>query len=661
MKKFITIFILIVFLQPVFANSLNNTLTKIFSFKRIGQVAPSQDGLQTAYVVKQFNQETKQWDYFLYLQSDNKSQIIFKSDHPISSPKWSDDSNHLAFLARIKNVNTLWVYHCNTHQLKPIEFANDVLSFQWSPDGKYFAFVSPNRKENSNAVLINADEEVANNRLYVISMNGGIANAVTPEQMSITPGFLLPGFDWSPDSKNIVFTYQNKPGMSDPYQSKVGFIDLDTKKFSMLPYSSSHAVDQVVYSPDGKWIAFESGISSLTEEKNLNNNPYINNQICVANAQTFKTFCLHKTLNENSLLLGWSKSSQEVYIVETFKTLGPRIYSLNLDLSKPKLISNIAGYIDLPTLTLNSKNNYFGFRYETFSSAPEAFISKTYPFSLKQISHIQANEKNIFAKEEVIHWKSKDNLEIEGLLITPVNKDKGKKYPLYVDIHGGPADTWVNRFVGGCDEHGDLFVPTSCTTQLLNLGFMIFQPNLRGSDGYGRKFRIANAGDLGGKDFADMMSGVDYLLQKKNIDTAHIVIAGWSYGGFMTAWAITQTNQFKLAIDGGGKTDMVSFAGTTDMQWIQPEYLGKYFWKDKDAYINHSAIFHVQSIQTPLLILHGQNDKRVPIGQAYEFYHALKAQGKTVKMLMSPNSGHAPTNPSIIIANTQAINAWLTK
>ncbi len=158
----------------------------------------------------------------------------------------------------------------------------------------------------------------------------------------------------------------------------------------------------------------------------------------MSDTKIFKTFCLEKTFNENSLLLGWNQSSDGVYIVEAYKTIGSKIYLLDTHSGTPKLISDIKGFIDLPTLTLNNQHSYFGFRYESFTDAPEAYISKTKLFKLEQVSHLQNPEKVNYGNHELIHWRSKDNMEIEGILIMPPNYNQKNKYPLYVDIHGGP-------------------------------------------------------------------------------------------------------------------------------------------------------------------------------------------------------------------------------
>ncbi len=659
--KIIFVITLGLFIQTTFAKEPDKNLENIFSFKRIGRVAPSDDGKSVVYIVKEKDKNSEKWVYSLFLKtSNNSNQLLYKSNNSISIPKWSHDGNKLAYVSQGEKFDSIWIYANGTLN-KFLEFHDDISNFQWAPNGKYIAFISTDNN-NQASTLIDVEKNYKNNQLYIVQVNNAQQiDVLTPDNISISPGFLLPGFDWSPDSKKIVFTYQDKPGMNDPYQGKIGFIEIASKKISRLPYAEDHAVGQVSYSPDGNWIAFESGMGSLKEKRTLYNNPYINNQICIANTNTFKTSCLSKTPDESSLLLGWTQKSDGVFVVENYKTLGSRIYLLPMNLNGAKLISDVPGYMDLPTITLSSNHAYFGFRYETFTNAPEAYISQSAPFTLEQVSHIQNQTQTILGNSKTIQWKSKDNTPIEGLLITPHGYNPKIQYPLYVDIHGGPADTWVNRFANGCDEHGDLFVPTSCTRNLLDLGFIIFQPNIRGSDGYGKKFRVANVGDLGGKDYQDIMTGIDYLSHQNIIDQHRIVIAGWSYGGFMTAWAITQSNRFKLAIDGGGKTDMVSFAGTTDMGWIQPQYFGVNFWENRDLYLNHSAIFKIKNIKTPLLILHGQNDKRVPIGQAYEFYAALTAQNKKVKMSVMPRTGHAPIDPSIIGASVIAINKWLVQ
>lgn len=246
---------------------------------------------------------------------------------------------------------------------------------------------------------------------------------------------------------------------------------------------------------------------------------------------------------------------------------------------------------------------------------------------------------------------------IEGVLITPPNYDARKKYPLAVLIHGGPAGVWAQRYVRSCWGYGAVVIGV-CLGDLLDRGFVILQPNPRGSEGYGLNFRLANFGDFGGGDYKDIMSGVDYLIRKKIVDSNHMAVFGWSYGGYLTAWAITQTHRFKVAIEGSGLTDLISFSGTTDIPRYLIQFLGRPFWEDHHLYQSRSPIMFVQNIKTPLLIIGGENDIRVPFTQGKELYTALKLQKKPVELMEMKNQGHAPANPIVIRNVMQKVNLW---
>lgn len=280
---------------------------------------------------------------------------------------------------------------------------------------------------------------------------------------------------------------------------------------------------------------------------------------------------------------------------------------------------------------------------------------------MEQITHFQNPDKQKIGRTSIIHWNSSDGMDIEGLLVTPANYDEKKKYPLFVAVHGGPAQSWAKRYLAGCDEYGQMIDPTTCLNNLLDLGFIVLQPNPRGSTGYGRAFRLANFADFGGGDYQDIMTGVNYLIQKNIADPNHLAIGGWSFGGYMTAWIISQTDRFKAAIEGDGNTDFISFSGTSDIPDYYINYLGNAFWNDNKLYIQRAPISHVKNIITPLLIIGGENDVRVPITQGYELYTALQQQHKSVKMLILPKQGHVPTDANIIAKSIEEVESWLKK
>jgi dipeptidyl aminopeptidase/acylaminoacyl peptidase len=186
----------------------------------------------------------------------------------------------------------------------------------------------------------------------------------------------------------------------------------------------------------------------------------------------------------------------------------------------------------------------------------------------------------------------------------------------------------------------------------------VLAPNYRGSTGYGPDFRAASVRDLGGGDYQDIQAGVDYLIAKGSVDPKNLFLAGWSYGGYMTAWTIGQDTRYNAAAEGNGLTDLLSFSGTSDIPFYSSVYLGTMYWDDAFLYVKRSPVIYVKNIQTPLLILSGQKDIRVPVEQSLEMYTALKRLHKPVKMIVFPDQTHVPSDADIALDAITEINAW---
>jgi dipeptidyl aminopeptidase/acylaminoacyl peptidase len=232
---------------------------------------------------------------------------------------------------------------------------------------------------------------------------------------------------------------------------------------------------------------------------------------------------------------------------------------------------------------------------------------------------------------EVVTWRS-DGHEIEGLLLKPVGYQQGRKYPLLVVAHGGPTGAYMNNFRVGYGDGGQHWA---------GQGWAVLYPNPRGSTNYGEKFMRANLGDWGGGDYRDIMSGVDDVIRRGIADPEKLAFQGWSYGGYLTCWVVSQTTRFKAAMMGAGLSNLYSMYGTNDIS----NYLGTFFNGMPSAetlplYTARSGLTFADRVTTPLLILHGGSDERVPVGQSYEFYRALKDRGKTVELVTYPREGH---------------------
>lgn len=646
-------------LASIFFTANASTLNTVLGFPRIDQVLASPDGKQIAFNVFQVESDSvgKRWVYSLYIKDQSGKINLLNKSSGISSLNWSPDGTSISYLANGNEFQSIWVENIKTHRIRKLmEFQTDILSFKWSPDGKYIAFIAEEKKTASKTLVpIDVSHHYTNVRLYIVPAKANI----TPKPLT-SADYSVSDFDWAPDNQSIVFAFQARPSSAYSNENKIAILNIFSHQIKNIPYTENHTGAQPIYSPNGKWIAFVSNLEPSKFATKLNNNIHLNNRICIVNTSSFESHCLANTFNENPGILGWNTKSDNVFVLDTYKTLGYLIYALNINPSiSAKTISNIDGFIEPLTITLNASHTIFGFGYETVSNAPEAFISRTEPFKLEQVSHFQSSIKSTLGKTDVIHWKSSDGMDIEGLLVTPTHYQANKTYPLYVAIHGGPAQTWGKRYLGGCDEYGQKIDPTICFSDLLKLGFVILQPNPRGSTGYGRQFRLANFADFGGGDYRDIMSGVDYLIQKGIADPNHLAVGGWSFGGYMTAWIISQTNRFKAAVEGDGNTDFISFSGTSDIPDYYAEYLGNNFWDDDQLYLQSAPISHVKNITTPLLIIGGENDIRVPTTQGYELYTALERQHKPVKMLVLPKQGHVPTDANIIEETIKEVDTWL--
>ncbi len=649
------------------------TPNEMLQFKRFGQVVPSPDGKEVVVITFQVQniKDTMSWEYALYRRDKGgKISLMHTSPH-ISSAAWSPDGKQIFFLSKGKAFQSLWASDVSTGETKQLyEHTSDIESYKISPSGESIAFISKDPTKTSKSMVIDVEATTSIRALYIIPNHP--KDSAVAERLNLNT-INIRGFDWAPNSKSLVIGYQPIADDIDTLTNKLGIYELNSQQLKDIPYTITHNSVQPVFSPDGKWIAFQSNLSAdeFVKQFDLKNPPnkvQINTlmwavtKVCVFDTVKSKTHCLAPTFNEEPTILGWDADSQNVYVLEMLKTVGYEIYSLNIDPSKtPVNISNSNGFIEPLTLALNSGHNFFGFAYETVNSRPEAYISPARPFKKEKIELFQASPEKAHGTTEVVQWHAKDGTLIDGLLIKPDGYDSSKKYPLLTTAHGGPASAWAKRYLGGCDEYAEMLDPTTCWGNILSEGFVIFAPNPRGSSGYGSKFRLANYGDFGGAEYLDIMSGIDLLIEKGIVDPAQLAIAGWSHGGYLTARALTQSNRFKAAVMGAGISDWISYSGTSSQEYFAPRYFGGPFWDKLALYQDRSPLFQASNINTPLLLIHGDQDKRVPISQSYELQATLKSQNKPVKMLRLNGQDHVPTNPAVIKESIHEINLWLKK
>jgi dipeptidyl aminopeptidase/acylaminoacyl peptidase len=485
------------------------------------------------------------------------------------------------------------------------------------------------------------DENYKLSRLYVVTLQKDANGKREPRKLT-TANFQVGSFDWSADSSRIAFSHSKSPVANDWTTADVSIVEVANANVTVLAGTPA-AEDSPLYSPDGKSIALI-----------VNDNPSRwaqSTTIQIVPAGGGQPKSLMASYDGQPGIAGWSADSKRIYFSET-KGTATQLYTIDVAANRIDEVKTTPAV--LSGWSLNRTATTFGFIRQTADTPPDVFIASAANFAPVQITTVNADFKMPpLGKTEVIRWKSKDGKEIEGLLTYPVNYQAGQRVPLILNIHGGPAGVFVQSFIGGRGVY-----PLAAFS---SRGYAILRPNPRGSSGYGAEFRRANTRDWGFGDYQDLMTGVDRAVEMGVADPERLGVMGWSYGGFMTSWVVTQTKRFKAASAGAPVTNLMSFNGTADIPAFVPDYFGGQFWEVMDLYQKHSPIFNVKGVTTPTMIQHGEADVRVPISQGYEFYNALKAQGVETRMLVLPRQPHGPNEPKMQLAAMKANLDWFEK
>jgi dipeptidyl aminopeptidase/acylaminoacyl peptidase len=622
--------------------------------RAVGSPRVSPDGKRVVYTVNDAVMTADKSEFVTQLwlaTTDGKanSQITF-NEKSSTNPKWSPDGNWIAFISNRKdNKNNLYLLPLNGGEAEPLtEVKTAVSDFEWSPDGRWIAFTMADPKteeEEKNDKAKNdfrwVDENVKLSRLNVIPVQKD-ANGKREVRKLTTENYNVSGFDWAPDGTRIAFSHTRTPVANDWTTSDVSIVEVASGKPKIFANTTA-AESSPVFSPDGKSIAMV-----------VSDNPprwAQSGLIQIYSVAAGQPKALSASYDGQPNIAGWSADGKRIYFSEA-KGTGTQIYLIDVAANKIEEIKTTSAVYS--AINLNHSGTMFGFVRQTSDTPAEAFVASVSNFTPLQISRANADLKMpAMGKTEVIRWKSADGKDIEGLLTYPVGYQAGQKVPLILNIHGGPAGVFQYTFIGGRGVYP--------LATFASRGYAILRPNPRGSSGYGTEFRRANIKDWGGADYQDLMTGVDKVIAMGVADPERLGVMGWSYGGFMTSWIVTQTHRFKAASAGAPVTNLMSFTGTADIPAFIPDYFGGQFWDVMDLYQKHSAMFNVKGVKTPTMIQHGEADIRVPISQGYEFYNALKAQGVATRMLVLPRQPHGPNEPKMQLSVMQANLEWFEK
>ena len=573
-------------------------------------------------------------------------------------PVWSPDGSLLAFFSSCTGMTQepaqeqIFLYARKSGQVRQLtHLRGDIQAPAWSPDGRSLGFLfvqNATRKAGALDAMkpwsgVIGDDGVEVQRVATASVNGGTVTQATPPNLHVYE------FDWSPSSREITYTAANPPGennwwVAKLYTQRLGANMQPTAILDTMQTEGELHGLQIAnprFSPDGRRIALIGGL--MSDQGATGGDIYT----IAASGGSPKNVMPDKSVS--AAWIEWAAKDRIRYVAR--KSGGNLISVFNAETGATvpnssevfqKSIS--AGNGDAIS---SSRSGAYAFIASSFDAPPEIFLSRGPKAPLRQLTQLNAGVAPVSGKSESIAWTN-DGFAVQGWLLYPASYDPAKRYPLIVDVHGGPSSSVQPRWAGG----GALFSA---------LGYFVFSPNPRGSYGQGERFTQANVKDFGYGDLHDILSGMDVLEKRVSIDPSREGLMGWSYGGFMTMFGVTQTTRFRAAVAGAGISDWKSYYGQNSIdQWMLP-FFGKTVYDDPGVYAKSSAIEFIKQVKTPTLVLVGDRDGECPAPQSFEFWHALRAEGVKTELVVYPNEGHGFRDPAHVRDRSEREASWFAE
>lgn len=561
---------------------------------------------------------------------------------------WSADSRMLVFLCEATpGQSQVCVASADGKSIKKLTDVKGYLAAPaWSPDGKKVAFLftenAPRKAGPLEAMTPETgviESKIYEQRLAVLDVSTGALQQISPPDMYVYE------FDWSPDGRQFALT--SAPGEGDANWYTAQLYRLSAAGGALAPvYKPPLQMANPRWSPDGKNIAFIAGI--MSDEGATGGDIFV----VPAGGGTARN--VTPNIPASPSWLTWQSASRILLAGRVDGDTGVG----SVDIGSGEITHIWKG----PETILKDEKisvSADGLRSAVIRSSaakpPEVWAGVTGEW--KQLTHANEAVHPDWGEVKSIHWKS-DAFNVQGWLAYPVgydpnHVDRQRRYPMVVVVHGGPAA------MIGSSWPGSFF--SSTLYGLTQEGYFVLFPNPRGSYGQGELFTAANVKDFGYGDLRDILAGVDSVVKTLPVDNDRIGITGWSYGGYMTMWAITQTNRFRAAVSGAGLSNFQSYYGENDIdQWMIP-YFGASVYDDPVVYARSSPITYIKNVKTPTLIVVGDRDGEVPAPQSREYWHALKALGVETQYVVYEGEGHAIQKPEHRKDIGERLTAWFNR
>jgi dipeptidyl aminopeptidase/acylaminoacyl peptidase len=645
------------------------TTDHYLDWERVSDAQISPDGTRIVYTRQAVNKQEDKWESALWILNADGSQHRFLVKG--QNARWSTDGKRLMYLAegepKGSQLFVRWV-DADGPATQITHVAEAPRNAKWSPDGKWIAFAAFVPEQEKWTISMPAEPKGAkwtpsprvvstlhyrqdqvgfledgNTHLFVVPADGGTARQLTSGKWSVGAGELRAGasIDWTPDGKSILFDGNRSPDSDTQYQTSVIYVaDVASGAIREL-VNKPGAWGKPIVSPDGRTVAF-TGYGGSGHTHTVSDLYVV--PISGGSADMRK---ISGDYDRDPINMRWAPDSTGLYfdaddsgarnvqfasIVGGVKpvTTGRRMLSFD-SVSKDLVAAGISADLNHPQDVVK------------FSLKQPGQVTQLTDVNSDVLQGIQ------LAKVDEVTYPSSGNAKVMGWIYKPPSFDASKKYPLILEIHGGPFGNYNVGF-------NYMFQNFAAN------GFVVLVTNPRGSTGYGSEFINGIDHNYPGPDFDDLMAGVDTVVGRGYVDTSRMYVSGCSGGGVLSSWVIGHTDRFAAAAVRCPVTDWLSMAGHTDIPLFTYSFFKKPFWEDPSDWLSHSSLMSVGKVTTPTLLMTGVLDRRTPMPQTEEYYAALKVRGVPVKLLEFADEFHGTgSKPSNYIRTQLYMMSWFNK
>jgi dipeptidyl aminopeptidase/acylaminoacyl peptidase len=638
-------------LFPALLSAQNMQLTEQFGKTVLyDDIALSSDGTHVAWV--QSTAATGAKNVYIRATSGSAPATLVNvgpsGERRDSGPSWFPDSKTLAFFSTAgeKNQVQLWTVNIGGSGPQKLTHLNGYAARpHWSHDGKQIAFLyiegagggGPLMAAPATTGVI--DTAIHNQRIAVLDIVTGKLRQVSP------PNLHIYDYDWSPDDKTFVATAAAGPGDNNWWIAQIYTIDIAKGNATSI-YKPSLQVAVPRWSPDGKSVAFIEGLMS---DEGFHGGDLFTVSVDGHDVSN------HTRGRKSSASSFFWETPDRIFLTE-YLGGGGTISELTLANNAGRTIwkgaESFHAFGNFPDFAISNDGKCSAAVRSNFETPPEIWAGPIGGW--RQLTNNNAAQRPSWGKAENVEWTN-EGFNIQGWLLSPAKMESNRKYPMVVLIHGGPSSATTPEWPASFG------MSRAIIAALSSRGYYVLLPNPRGSYGQGEDFARANVKDFGHGDLRDIMAGVDATIKKYPIDPERLGVTGWSYGGYMTMWTVTQTNRFRGAVAGAGIANWQSYYGQNLIdQWMIP-FFGASVYDDPAIYEKSSPIHHIKNVKTPTLVIVGERDAECPSSQAYEFWHALKTLGVPTQLIVYPDEGHLFIKPENQADRLDQTVAWFDK